>query len=90
MDDLEQSLGTLELAPYIVKAMALIGVRRRSGSNMYRHQISTLRSGANIEARRPHQQSLRARLRARYRFVKRYLDETDAYISTRQPDGSTA
>ena len=41
MDDLEQTLGTLKLAPYIVKAMALIGVRRRSGSNMFRHQIST-------------------------------------------------
>ena len=41
MDNLEQSLGTLRLAPYIVKAMALIGVTRRSGSNMFRHQIST-------------------------------------------------
>lgn len=30
------------LAPYITKATALIGVRRRSGSNMFRHQISTL------------------------------------------------
>ncbi len=42
MDDLEQSLGRITLAPYIVKAMALIGVRRRAGSNMFRHQISTL------------------------------------------------
>jgi GTP pyrophosphokinase len=41
MDNLEQTLGTLKIAPYIVKAMALIGVRRRSGSNMFRHQIST-------------------------------------------------
>ena len=41
MDNLEQSLGSLRLAPYIVKAMALIGVTRRSGSNMFRHQIST-------------------------------------------------
>ena len=42
MDDLEQSLRTLTLAPYIVKAMALIGVKRRGGSNMFRHQLSTM------------------------------------------------
>jgi GTP pyrophosphokinase len=42
MDDLEQSLRNLTLAPYIVKAMALIGVRRRGGSNMFRHQLSTM------------------------------------------------
>src|SRR5687767_1620566 len=42
MDDLERSLGRITLAPYIVKAMALIGVHRRGGSNMFRHQISTL------------------------------------------------
>ena len=42
MDSFEQSLGSITLAPYIVKAMALIGVRRRSGSNMFRHQISTM------------------------------------------------
>ena len=42
MEDLEQSLGRITLAPYIVKAMALIGVRRRAGSNMFRHQISTM------------------------------------------------
>ena len=30
------------MAPYIVKAMALIGVKRRAGSNMFRHQISTM------------------------------------------------
>ena len=41
MEDLEQSLGSLRLAPYIIKAMALIGVTRRGGSNMFRHQIST-------------------------------------------------
>src|SRR5580765_4153585 len=41
-DDLEQSLGRITMAPYIVKAMALIGVRRRAGSNMFRHQISTM------------------------------------------------
>jgi (p)ppGpp synthase/HD superfamily hydrolase len=42
MDELEQSLSRLTLAPYIVKAMALIGVRRRVGSNMFRHQLSTM------------------------------------------------
>src|SRR5258706_6986129 len=42
MHDLEQSLISLTLAPYIVKAMALIGVKRRSGSNMFRHQLSTM------------------------------------------------
>ncbi len=42
MPDLEHSLRALTLAPYIVKAMALIGVKRRSGSNMFRHQLSTL------------------------------------------------
>lgn len=42
MHEFEQSLRNLTLAPYIVKAMALIGVRRRGGSNMFRHQLSTL------------------------------------------------
>ena len=42
MDDLEQSLSRITLAPYVVKAMALIGVRRRGGSNMFRHQLSTM------------------------------------------------
>jgi (p)ppGpp synthase/HD superfamily hydrolase len=42
MPDFEQSLRHLTLAPYIVKAMALIGVKRRGGSNMFRHQLSTL------------------------------------------------
>ena len=42
MESFEQSLTRITLAPYIVKAMALIGVGRRSGSNMFRHQISTL------------------------------------------------
>lgn len=41
MADIEQSLRNLTLAPYIVKAMALIGVKRRGGSNMFRHQLST-------------------------------------------------
>jgi GTP pyrophosphokinase len=42
MDDLEAHLTRLTLAPYIVKAMALIGVKRRGGSNMFRHQMSTM------------------------------------------------
>ncbi len=42
MDDLEKTLSNITLAPYIFKAMALIGVRRKGGSNMFRHQISTL------------------------------------------------
>ena len=42
MQDLEQSLRDVTLAPYIVKAMALIGVKRRGGSNMFRHQLSTM------------------------------------------------
>ena len=42
MPDLEQFLRTLTLAPYIVKATALIGIRRRGGSNMFRHQLSTM------------------------------------------------
>ena len=42
MEDFEQSLRDITLAPYIVKAMALIGVKRRSGSNMFRHQLSTM------------------------------------------------
>jgi (p)ppGpp synthase/HD superfamily hydrolase len=41
MADIEQSLRNLTLAPYMVKAMALIGVKRRGGSNMFRHQLST-------------------------------------------------
>ena len=42
MDDFEQALSRITLAPYISKATALIGVRRRGGSKMFRHQISTL------------------------------------------------
>jgi GTP pyrophosphokinase len=42
MDDFEARLSALTMAPYIVKAMALIGVRRRGGSNMFRHQLSTM------------------------------------------------
>ena len=42
MQDFETSLGEMRLAPYIAKAMALVGVKRRGGSNMFRHQISTM------------------------------------------------
>jgi GTP pyrophosphokinase len=42
MSDFERRLASINLAPYIMKAMALIGVCRKSGSNMFRHQISTL------------------------------------------------
>ena len=42
MTDLAKTLGNITMAPYIVKAMALIGVKRRAGSNMFRHQISTM------------------------------------------------
>jgi (p)ppGpp synthase/HD superfamily hydrolase len=42
MQDVEQTLGSITMAPYIVKAMALIGVKRLAGSNMFRHQISTM------------------------------------------------
>ena len=42
MNDLEHTLANITMAPYIVKAMALIGVKRKGGSNMFRHQISTM------------------------------------------------
>lgn len=42
MQDFETSLGKIWLAPYISKATALIGVKRRGGSNMFRHQLSTM------------------------------------------------
>jgi len=42
MEDLQSRLSSITLAPYIFKAMALIGVRRRAGSNMFRHQIVTM------------------------------------------------
>jgi GTP pyrophosphokinase len=42
MEEFEKHLSSITLAPYIVKAMALIGVKRRGGSNMFRHQISTM------------------------------------------------
>ena len=42
MDSFEHLLCHITMAPYIVKAMALIGVKRRGGSNMFRHQIATM------------------------------------------------
>jgi len=42
MHDFERTLGSITMAPYIVKGMALIGVKRKGGSNMFRHQMSTL------------------------------------------------
>ena len=41
-DNLEQLIADVTMAPYIVKATALIGVKRRAGSNMFRHQIATM------------------------------------------------
>ena len=41
MNNFETALRNLTVAPYIVRATALIGVKRKSGSNMFRHQIST-------------------------------------------------
>ena len=38
----EDTLAGITLAPYIVKATALIGVQRRSGCNMFRHQLGTM------------------------------------------------
>jgi GTP pyrophosphokinase len=42
MHDPERTLGSITLAPYIFKAMALIGVRRKAGGNMFRHQLATM------------------------------------------------
>ena len=39
---LERSLAQTTLAPYIVRAMAMIDRPRRAGSNMFRHQMATL------------------------------------------------
>jgi GTP pyrophosphokinase len=40
--NLERSLADITLAPYIVKAMALIGRCGKSGGNLFRHQILTM------------------------------------------------
>jgi (p)ppGpp synthase/HD superfamily hydrolase len=42
MTDPEKRLAGITLAPYLFKAMALIGVRRKAGSNMFRHQVATM------------------------------------------------
>ncbi len=42
MNDFEKRLASITLAPYIFKATALIGVRRKAGSNMFRHQMNTM------------------------------------------------
>ncbi len=42
MVDQEKELGSITLAPYIFKAMALIGVQRKAGGNMFRHQLATM------------------------------------------------
>jgi (p)ppGpp synthase/HD superfamily hydrolase len=42
VEDKEKALCEITLAPYIFKAMALIGVRRKAGSNMFRHQMSAM------------------------------------------------
>lgn len=41
-DFFETSIGNIRLAPYIVKATALIGVKQKAGGNMFRHQFATL------------------------------------------------
>jgi len=38
----ERTLARTTLAPYIVKAMAMIDLPRKAGSNMFRHQMSTM------------------------------------------------
>ena len=42
LGELERQLAGITLAPYIVRAMRLIDVPRKAGSNMFRHQMSTL------------------------------------------------
>ncbi len=41
MNDIE-TLKNIVLAPYIIKATALIGVQRKVGGNQFRHCFSTL------------------------------------------------
>ncbi len=41
MNDIEK-LKKIVLAPYIIKATALIGVQRKVGGNQFRHCFSTL------------------------------------------------
>ena len=42
LGELQRRLSEITLAPYIIRAMRLIDVPRRAGSNMFRHQMSTL------------------------------------------------
>lgn len=42
MDDIGQALARITMGPYVAKAMALIGKRRKAGSNMFRHQLDTM------------------------------------------------
>jgi GTP pyrophosphokinase len=42
LGELQRQLADITLAPYIVRAMRLIDVPRKAGSNMFRHQMSTL------------------------------------------------
>ena len=42
MSTMQDRLANITLAPYILKAMALIGVSRKAGSNMFRHQMATM------------------------------------------------
>ena len=42
MTDPEKHLASITLAPYIFKAMALVGIRRKAGGNMFRHQVATM------------------------------------------------
>ncbi len=42
MGDFASVLSGITMAPYIAKATALIGKRRRAGSNMFRHQLDTM------------------------------------------------
>ncbi len=40
--DISKPLAEITMAPYISKATALIGKRRKAGSNMFRHQLDTM------------------------------------------------
>ncbi len=42
LGELQRQLADITLAPYIVRAMRLIDIPRKAGSNMFRHQMSTL------------------------------------------------
>ncbi len=40
--DIAKPLAAITMAPYISKATALIGKKRKAGSNMFRHQLDTM------------------------------------------------